>query len=98
MPASETNIGLLACADVDEKIVRPAVVVPSEAKGDVFLTVVLVVLPWLAKLSELELESALSRKKEAVSLSEDAGAIDDMCSLCFLFRFLRMTSFTSRLA
>ncbi|WP_245436923.1 hypothetical protein [Rhizobium chutanense] len=85
--ASETNFGLVVCADVDEKIVRPAVVVPSEAKGDVFLTAMLVVLPWLAELSDFELESAFSRRKETVSVSEDVGAIDDMRSLCFLFRF-----------
>lgn len=92
--ASETNFGLVVCADVDEKIVRPAVVVPSEAKGDVFFTVVLVVLPGLTEFSDFGLESAFNRRKETVSLSEDAGAIDDMRSLCFLFRFLRMRSFT----
>ncbi|MDC7745643.1 hypothetical protein [Rhizobium binxianense] len=92
--ASETNFGLVVCADVDEKIVRPAAVVPPEVKGDVFLIAVFVVLPWLAELSVFELESAFSRRKETVSVSKDAGAIDDMRSLCFLFRFLRMTSFT----
>ncbi|EGE59758.1 MULTISPECIES: hypothetical protein [Rhizobium] len=79
--ASETNFGLLVCADIEEKIVRAAVVVPSEAKGDAFLTVVLVVLPWLVEFSDFGSELAFSRRNETVSISEDAGAIDDMRSL-----------------
>lgn len=79
VPASETNFELVVCADVNGKIVEPVVAVPSEAKGDAFLTVVLVV--WPEELSELEFESTFSRRNEIPSDSEDAGAIDDMRSL-----------------
>ncbi|WP_245424996.1 hypothetical protein [Rhizobium sp. M10] len=80
VPASETNFGLVAGIDADVKIVMP-VVAPSEANGDVFLTVALVVLPWSAEISDFALESAFSRRNETVSVSEDAGAIEDMRSL-----------------
>ncbi|ULJ82519.1 MULTISPECIES: hypothetical protein [Rhizobium] len=78
--ACATNFGLLVCADVEERIVRPAVVVPSELKGDAFLTV-LAVLSWLVEFSDFGSELAFSLRNETVSISEDAGAMDDMRSL-----------------